>query len=363
ERTGWHKASTRASAAALAATSGPMPEGSPVVIAMRGFTRRVQCRAKASPPGSAMAAAGSATARPAAAGAATGRVVAAALAAASAVLHAFRVRQLVAEAAFQPPAQARELGGIEAQVLLLGHLDRDRLEALKERRAAERPATGAVAAVHLRFVAHADLAHLDAGAELGGQLAHQLAEVDAAVGSEIKNQLRSVECLLDARQLHAQAALADFQQRDPVRFLLAVLLLHPRDDVVARRNAHDPRRLIAAGHPFRLELRDIADDGAERRAVLVLDDDRVAAPRHRLRVGKQVGGGAADRRQLHRHDRYPRRRAHSCSTTQSATIFTPALRGGASATSASSTAANARTPRSRRYAVVRRSSASRASRL
>src|SRR6185503_7820975 len=37
--TGSHAASTRGSAAARAATSGPMPAGSPDVIAMRGFIR------------------------------------------------------------------------------------------------------------------------------------------------------------------------------------------------------------------------------------------------------------------------------------------------------------------------------------
>src|SRR5256885_1339529 len=93
----------------------------------------------------------------AAARSAARRVVAAAFAPASAVLHAFRVRQLVAQAALQAPAQPRELRRVEAQLLLLRHLDRDRLEGLQKRRAAERPAAGAVAAVHLRFVADADL--------------------------------------------------------------------------------------------------------------------------------------------------------------------------------------------------------------
>src|SRR5262249_46895408 len=276
------------------------------------------------------------------------------------MLNAFRVWQLVAKTAFQPAAEARELRRVEAEVLLLGHLDRHRLERVEERGAAERAAAGAVAAVHLGLVAHADLAHLDARAEFGGELADQLAEIDAAVGGEIENQLRAVERLLHARELHAEAALPNFQQRDPVRFLLAMLVLHPRDDVVARGDADHSRRLIAGGRPPGLELRDVAHHRAERGGAVALDDDRVAAPRRRLRLAEDVRVRAADRRQLHGHDRRACRR-HSCSTTQSATIFVPALRGGASATSARSTASTARTPRSRGYAAARRSSAGRAS--
>src|SRR6185436_16921503 len=170
-------------------------------------------------------AARAAVAGAAAAGTAARRVVAAAFAAAAAVRDALGVGQLVAQAALQAPAQPRQLRRVEAQVLLLGHLDRDRLERLQEGRAAERTAAGAVAAVHLRLVADADLAHFDSRPELGRQLAHQLAEVDAAVGGEIENQLRAVERLLDPRQLHAEAALADLQERDAICLLLAMLML------------------------------------------------------------------------------------------------------------------------------------------
>ena len=80
---------------------------------------------------------------------------------------------------FSRPHRPDSFDGIEAEILLLGHLDRDRLERREKRRAAKRPAAGAVAADHLGLVADAHLPHLDARAELGGQLAHQLAEIDA----------------------------------------------------------------------------------------------------------------------------------------------------------------------------------------
>src|SRR5204863_366572 len=82
----------------------------------------------------------------------------------------FRVRQLVPQAALQAAAQTGQLRGIETQVLLLGHLDRDRLERGEECRAAQRPAARAVASDHLRLIADADLPHLDPGFEFGRKI-------------------------------------------------------------------------------------------------------------------------------------------------------------------------------------------------
>src|SRR5882724_11176349 len=132
----------------------------------------------------AAAASGAATAAPA-----SGWIVAAAFAATAAVLDAFGVRQFVPQAAFQPAAQPGQLGRVQAQVLLLGHLDRHGLERLKERRAAQRAPARAVASVDLRLVAHADLPHLDPRTEFGRELAHELAEIDTAVRGEIEDEL------------------------------------------------------------------------------------------------------------------------------------------------------------------------------
>src|SRR6185295_1226212 len=107
---------TRGSAAAAAAISGPMPAGSPAVMAMRGLG--------VGPTTATTTAAAAAGAT--AAGAAAARIVAATLAAAAAVHDTLGVRQLVAEAALEAPAQAGQLGGVQTQILLLGHLDRYR---------------------------------------------------------------------------------------------------------------------------------------------------------------------------------------------------------------------------------------------
>src|SRR4051812_38108688 len=183
--------------------------------------------------------------------AAAGRGRAMAAVGAAAVLDAIAVGQFIAEAAFQAAALPRELRGVQAELLLLGHLDRDRLERRQERRAAERPSARTVAAEHLGLVAHADLAHLDADVEVAGEVAHQLAEIDARLRGVIEDQPRAVERVLDARQLHRQSALADFQLRDALRLLLALLLLQALDDVLLRGAPHhDVPRLVGGAAAF-----------------------------------------------------------------------------------------------------------------
>src|SRR5690242_13131308 len=127
-----------------------MPAGSPTVMPTRGLG--MMAAGAAAPLGAAVAA--------------PRRVRAAAMVGAAGVLYAFAVGQLVAETALQSAALPRQLRGIEAQLLLLRHLDRDGLERPEPGSAAERPSARAVAAEDARFVAHADLAHLDAHAEV-----------------------------------------------------------------------------------------------------------------------------------------------------------------------------------------------------
>ena len=116
------------------------------------------------------------TARSAAARTAPGRVIATAFTATAAVLNAFRVRQFVPEAAFQTTAEARQLRRVETQTLLLGHLDRDRIERREKRRAAERPPARAVAAEHLGLVTDAYLPHLDTDVQFTGELSYEFPE-------------------------------------------------------------------------------------------------------------------------------------------------------------------------------------------
>src|SRR5580704_17587100 len=127
---GSQTARTRPSAAAFIAISGPTPDGSPLVMAIRGLGVGATASAAA-------ASTGAASATPAAASA---RIVAAVFAAAPAVDDALGVGQLVPQTALQPPAEARQLRRVEAQVLLLRHLDGHRLKRHQEGRTAKRPA-------------------------------------------------------------------------------------------------------------------------------------------------------------------------------------------------------------------------------
>src|SRR5262245_58267951 len=222
----------------------------------------------------------------AAAGPAAGRVVAGAFAAAPSVRDPFGVRQLVPQTALQAAAEARQLGGVQAELLLLRHLDRHGFERREERRAAERTAARPVAADHLRLVADADLPHLDTHAELAGQFAHQLAEIHATLGCEVEDHPRTVELHLDAGELHAEPSLANFQRRDAEGLLLPVLLLEARDDVFSGRDADDPRGRLTGRKPPLDELRNRSHDSAHRGPVLILHDHPIAGVR--LSIARSV---------------------------------------------------------------------------
>ena len=110
--------------------------------------------------------------------------------------------------------------------MLLGHLDRDRLELAQKAVAAERPPADSQTPKHLGLIPHADLPQLDPGAEDRGQVLDQLPEVDPPVGGEIEKDFVVVEGVLHVHQLHVELVLLDFLQRDLGRllFVLAVLL-------------------------------------------------------------------------------------------------------------------------------------------
>ena len=96
---------------------------------------------------------------------------------------------LVFEAAHQTATGTRDLGRVEREILLLCHVDGNRLEVIQKGRAAQRAAADTQTTEHLSLVAHTDLAQLDAGAEDRGEILDEITEVDAAVGGEIKQHL------------------------------------------------------------------------------------------------------------------------------------------------------------------------------
>ena len=69
--------------------------------------------------------------------------------------------ELIAQAAHQTTANARDLSGVEGKILLLCHANGDRLELATKARAAQLLAAMGKTAHQACLVAHADLAHID----------------------------------------------------------------------------------------------------------------------------------------------------------------------------------------------------------
>ena len=136
------------------------------------------------------------------------------------LLHLLISGLLILQAAHEAAAQPRNLRRAERKVLLLGHLDGDRVEIVEERFAAHGAAARAEPAEHPRLVAHADLAQLDARVEMPGQILDQLAEVHALVRREVKDHLAAVERVLHVHELHVQPVLGDLPLADVECFAL-----------------------------------------------------------------------------------------------------------------------------------------------
>ena len=132
---------------------------------------------------------------------------------------------LVFQAAHEPSAGARNLGGVEGQVLGFGHLDGHRLKLVQEGGAAEGLAADAQAAQHFGLVPDADLPQLNAGVEYPSQILDQSAEVHPPLGGEEKEDLVPLKVVLHLHQLHIQAMGGDLLLADGKgpRFLLTVL--------------------------------------------------------------------------------------------------------------------------------------------
>ena len=155
---------------------------------------------------------------------------------------------LIFQAAHQPPAGAGDLGGVQAEVLGLGHFDGHRQEAVQELGAAEGPAADAQAADHLGLVPHADLPQLDPGPEHAGQVPHQLPEIHPAVGGEVKDDLAAVKAGGDVHQLHLQAVGGDLLLADVEGLALPLLvLLHGAAVTVRGQAQHGAQGLDDGG--------------------------------------------------------------------------------------------------------------------
>ena len=117
--------------------------------------------------------------------------------------------ELIAQAAHQAAANAADLGGIERQVLLFCHADRDGLKLSAKARATELLAALGIAAHQASLVAHADLAHVDANVQRRGQILDELAKIDALLGRKVEHGLLAAKQVLDADRLHLEVEFFD----------------------------------------------------------------------------------------------------------------------------------------------------------
>ena len=183
-------------------------------------------------------------------------------------------RLLIAQAAHQTAACTGDLRRVERHGLHLRHLRRDGLKVVQELTAAVRAAADADAAEHLRLIAHADLAQLDAVAEHGGEILDQLAEINTPVGREEEHGLVALEAALDVHKLHIQTMLGDLLLADLKRLLLAAAV-DLLDAQIALRG--DARQRAQRLHD-RLIRHDVVSENAlcQLQAARGLDDDLVA---------------------------------------------------------------------------------------
>src|SRR5207245_1433861 len=102
---------------------------------------------------------------------------------------------------------------------------RDRLELLQPGGAAELASARSETARHLRLVPRADLPGLHPHVQQLGELAPQLAQVDALLGGEEEGDLAAVEGALRLHQLDRHVAAAEQVERGAVMLPLAQQVL------------------------------------------------------------------------------------------------------------------------------------------
>ncbi len=161
-------------------------------------------------------------------------------------------RMLVLQAAHQPAAGAGDPHRVDRQVLFLGHPDGHRLEVLQERRAAQVPSAGADAALQPGLIARADLAQLDPGPQLAGQVTDEGAEVNPAGSAEVDGESVRGRHVVHRGDLHGQGVGAnEALGRDPALGPAATAGLVPLQVVIGR----EPGTFGQPAHIVRYPLR------------------------------------------------------------------------------------------------------------
>ena len=122
----------------------------------------------------------------------------------------------------------------------------------------------AKAADHARLITHADLAHVDAHMEARGELAHELAEVDALLRLEVEDRLVALEQVFHRHRMHVLVRLGGHLLEDGQRLATEPLHLGGAFHVLGRGDAlHGLERRFQLLHLVFVNLEDVACGMAE----------------------------------------------------------------------------------------------------
>ena len=145
---------------------------------------------------------------------------------------------LVAKAAHEATAQARNLLRVQRQILVFRHANRHRIELAAQASAAQLLAAVPETADDARFVAHADLTHVDSNMEFRSERAYEFAEIDALICFEIENRFVAIEKELDGHGMHIELVLLDHFLENGQRLFGLGLKIRPFRGIFGRGLAH-----------------------------------------------------------------------------------------------------------------------------
>ena len=94
------------------------------------------------------------------------------------------------------------------------------------------------AADDARFVAHADLTHVDSNVEFRGERAHEFAEIDTLVCLEVENRFVAIKKELNSHGMHVELVLLDHFLENRKRLFGLSLKIRPLRGIFRRGFAH-----------------------------------------------------------------------------------------------------------------------------
>ena len=152
---------------------------------------------------------------------------------------------------------------------------------------------------HASLVAHADLAHVDAHMEARGELANELAEVDALLRLEVEDRLVALKQIFHRHRMHVLVRLGRHLLEDGQRLTTEPLHLASALHVLGRGDAlHGLERRLQLLHLVFVDLEDVAGGmteldaarGEHHHVVAVMDIQITRVEPQRARIECEPNG-------------------------------------------------------------------------